>query len=67
MPRLNLDHVLQALADRGILAPDARMGAGAVLGLLGGNSPEGMQIEIAADQGGLYIGPFRIADLPALF
>ena len=63
----NLDQLLQDLADRGFLDPDARMGAGAVLGLLGGNSPEGMQIEIAADQGGLYIGPFRIADLPALF
>ena len=63
----NLDHVLQALADRGILGENARMGAGAVLGLLGGNSPKGMKIDIAAEQGGLYVGPFRIADLPPLF
>jgi hypothetical protein len=63
----NLDHVLQALADRGILEENARMGAGVVLGLLGGNSPEGMRIDIAADQGGLYVGPFRIGELPALF
>ncbi|MDP4822633.1 MAG: DUF2125 domain-containing protein [Aestuariivirgaceae bacterium] len=63
----NFDHVLQALADRGLLEENARMGAGAVLGLLGGNSPDGMRIELAAAQGGLYIGPFRIADLPPLF
>jgi hypothetical protein len=63
----NFDHVLQALADRGILEENARMGAGAVLGLLGGNSPQGMKIDIAAEQGGLYVGPFRIADLPPLF
>lgn len=63
----NFDHVLQALADRGLLEENARMGAGAVLGLLGGNSPDGMRIELAATQGGLYIGPFRIADLPPLF
>jgi hypothetical protein len=63
----NFDHVLQALADRGLIDENARMGAGAVLGLLGGNSPDGMKIDLAAEQGGLYVGPFRIADLPPLF
>lgn len=63
----NLDHLLEELARRGLITPEARLGAGALLGLLGGNGQDGIKIDIAARQGELWLGPFRLGELPRLF
>jgi hypothetical protein len=63
----NLDQVLEGMAERGLIDDDQPMGAGAVLGLLGGHSANGLKVDVASRPDGLWIGPFRVAPALSLF
>lgn len=63
----HLPEFLDSLAEQGVIDPDARQGAGLLLGLMGAGNPEGMNIDLLASQGYAWIGPIRVLPLPRLF